>query len=462
MSQSKFLLTAASMVLFLLSSIWADNNKSDIVITPKAYGALEVGQIGEGYFYASAGNGTTLPLTHVWQQRAYGYMGFDAQYKNNLKLNFTGGGVTTFSTPQVGTEPQTMQTRTSFYVNSAFAEYTFGDVAQPVLKLQVGYFPYKYNPDVRNLGEYMFRTNTYPLIVYSDFDYPQVNLMGLRANVKLFNNILENDFILNSELLGVPVQDWTISDIVSANFKGIVSIGAGISFCHYLNVYQGEYPSGWIDNYYNTDKPGVRPSFMLRDSLDSALFDWKAIKTMARISVDPKKLLPAVGLELADIFGENDLKIYGECNIVGLKNFPQYYTKLEDRMLTSFGINIPCFTIFDLVNLELEYCHNNSAFSDAHFFGAPTLTANTVVPLNPYDPNDPSTSTAYTLNREPWRWSIYVKKSILDGHVSFIGQAARDHKKINFNYFTKQYMSFIETLPTKSDWWWAFKTEFCF
>jgi hypothetical protein len=362
-----------------------------------------------------------------------------------------------FSTPQEGNEPQTMQSRTSFYINSAFAAYTFNLNNEPFVKLQLGYFPYKYNQDVRNLGEYLFRTNTYPLVVYSDFDYPQVNLLGFRANVKLFKDMLENDLILNSELLGIPVQDWTISDIVSANFKGIVSVGAGISLCHFFSVYQGVYPSGWTDPYYypNNLDPNIKKFFMLRNGNDSALFDWKAVKTMARIAIDPKKAFPAAGVELPAIFGENDLKIYGECDIIGLKNYPQYYTKLEDRMLTSFGINFPGFKILDVVNLEMEYCHNNSAFSDANYFGNNQLGASAVQPLD-------TTSPYYKINREPWRFSVYVKKSILDGRVSFIGQVARDHKKINFYYFQKQYMSFIETLPTKSDWWWTFKTEFSF
>jgi hypothetical protein len=46
--------------------------------------------------------------------------------------------------------------------------------------------------------------------------------------------------------------------------------------------------------------------------------------------------------------------------------------------------------------------------------------------------------------------------------VSFILQCARDHKKLNFYYFLRSRMSFMESLPATSDWWWTFKTEFTF
>jgi hypothetical protein len=79
------------------------------------------------------------------------------------------------------------------------------------------------------------------------------------------------------------------------------------------------------------------------------------------------------------------------------------------------------------------------------------------VPLDSF-----TTAGDYTVKRSPWRWSVYLKKSFLDEHVSFIAQVARDHKKINFYYFELAYMSFMESLQAKKDWWWSLKTEFKF
>jgi hypothetical protein len=314
----------------------------------------------------------------------------------------------------------------------------------------MGYFPYKYNPDVRNLGEYLFRTNTYPLIVYSDFDYPKVNLLGGRLNFRLPNNIIENDLMIHSDLLGIPVQDWSISDIISSNLFDVVTLGAGISFFHYLSVYQGKYPSKCMDNYFYPENLDAadKQAFYLKIGADSALFDWKALKTMLRLSIDLKKLIPL------NIFGENDLKLYGESDVIGTQDYPQYYNHIDDRIMTSVGFNFPGFKFIDLINFELEYCPNNSAFYDGIFFGGSSPT------ISPFD--SVNSGGYYTLHRDPLRLSAYVKKTILDGHVSFIGQVARDHKKLNFYYFQLSNMSFIESLPTKDDWWWVFKTEFNF
>jgi hypothetical protein len=105
----------------------------------------------------------------------------------------------------------------------------------------------------------------------------------------------------------------------------------------------------------------------------------------------------------------------------------------------------------------MEYCPNKSAFSDGCFYGTPDLSIVNILPLDSF-----TTAGSYNVKRSPWRWSVYLRKSVIDGHVSFIAQCARDHKKINFYYFERQYMSFIESLQAKKDWWWSLKTEFKF
>jgi hypothetical protein len=441
-----------AVMAFLSGSIIASDT-TDMKITDTAYGALEVGQVGNGYFYSKGGL-LPEPISHVWQQRAYGYMGFNAVLKKHLQLEFTGGGLISFSTPQSGNNPQTMQPREFFYINSSFASYKFGEFENPFLSIQAGYFPYKYNQDAKNLGEYLFRTNSYPLVVYSDFDYAQANLLGVRINYSLPNKLIENDLMINSALVGIPVQDWSISDIIHSNIGDFLNLGLGIDFSNFLNVYQGQYPAQqWMERYFNMESLPVDQQryFYLINGNDTVLYDWKSIKTEAQISIDPKKFIPL------SIFGKNDLKLYGEMDIIGLKNYPKYYDKLQDRMLTMVGFNFPGFKVIDVVNIELEYCPNNSGFSDGNFFGSGSLGAGSIAPL---DSN--YGQGYYKLNRDPLRWSVYLKKSILDGRVDFIGQVARDHKKINFYYFDQTYMSFIESLPTTQNWWWVFKMAFNF
>ncbi len=397
----------------------------------------------------------------MWQQRAFGKLGYDVVYKNNLDINISGEGLVAFSSPQAsGTDIQTLQTRTFFYVKTAYAAYSFLNSEQSALHVQAGYFQYKYNPDVRNLGEYLFRSNAYPLLVYADFDYPMANILGALAHFQYESSnkllLFQDDLMLNSELYTVPVQDWSLSDIFSAKLFDAITIGGGVSFCNLFSVYQGHYGFNWEDQYFNPDTSSSNPNaafasrFLLgNDAGDTELFDWKSTKLMARVSFDLKKLLPS------DLFGQNDLMLYGESDIIGLKNYPKYFTDLNDRIFYSAGFNFPGFKIFDVVNFEMEYCRDTSAFSDENLLNTTPPT------ISPYGLNTVNT-LGYNVSRNQVRWSAYIKKSVLDGRVNFIAQCARDHHKLNFYYWDPLKMSFIETLPSGNNWWWVFKTEFNF
>ena len=168
---------------------------------------------------------------------------------------------------------------------------------------------------------------------------------------------------------------------------------------------------------------------------------------MTRFSFDPKRFIPV------DIFGKNDLVLYSEADIIGVRNYPQYYTNVNDRIFYSLGFNVPGFKIIDVINAEIEYCRDTTAFSDEGLSGSVTPRIS---------PSYLNTSSSTQVKRDPLRLSAYIKKSFFNGRLSFIGQCARDHKKLNFYYYLRSHMSFMETLPATSDWWWTFKTEFTF
>ena len=68
------------------------------------------------------------------------------------------------------------------YLSRADLTYNFGSSDDPDLSITLGYFPFKYNPDARNLGEYMFRSGTYPQYLITDFDFPMAKLFGMHVN----------------------------------------------------------------------------------------------------------------------------------------------------------------------------------------------------------------------------------------------------------------------------------------
>ncbi len=436
----------------------------DIVFTPIGDAYLQVGQIVNGY-YQSKGS-SIFQIYHMWQQQAYAHVGYDALINKKLDINISVGGTMEYSDPQVLADPATLKTDQTFLINSAYASYPLiQDSRLFSLTLQGGYFPYKYNPDVRNLGEYLFRANAYPMLVYSTFDYPLVRILGARIGMQALDSTITNDVILHSEVLGVPVQDWSIADIFNVRLFKMLTIGGGIDLTHLLSVYPGPYNSSlndvWYDFYYDVNSKNDK-NLILRDITTNAdgtkdttwadTLNWRSVKLMGRFSFDPKKALT----KLFDgaFFGRDDCKLYGEADIIGVENYPSSNPDLAElynrnmRTIYSFGFNFPTFGILDVVNMELEYnADTTSAFSDYNIVNAtdgPVLS--------------PLLLPAGTV-RNPWRWSIYVKKSVCNNHVSFIAQAARDHTKINFNYWDPTYMSLGEALPTTRNWCWDFKTE---
>jgi len=138
-----------SMLLFSMGV--AGDGHEDVVITPFGDASVQVGQVVNGY-YQSQGS-PILAIYNIWQQQAYAHIGFDALIDKRLDINISVGGSMVYSDPQVIADPATLKTSQQFLINSAYAMYPFIRKSNLFsLTLQGGYFPYKYNPDVRNLG----------------------------------------------------------------------------------------------------------------------------------------------------------------------------------------------------------------------------------------------------------------------------------------------------------------------
>jgi len=440
----------------------------DIVFTPFGDAYLQVGQIANGW-YQNPG-APAIQIYNMWQQQAYAHVGYDALIDKRLDINISVGGSLVYSSPQIiaTNDFPTSQSQMQFLINSAYASYPLIEGSHLFsLTLQGGYFPYKYNPDVRNLGEYLFRTNTYPLVVYSSFDYPQVRMLGARVGMQALDSTITDDVLLHSEVLGMPDQDWSIGDIFNVHLFHMLNIGGGVDFTHLLSVYQGPYdPSSieWYNYYYNlTSSNATKANAVVTDIITnpngtkdtvSDTLGWRSVKLMGRFSFDPKNALK--NLFDCDIFGKDDFKLYGEADIIGVKDYtgelnntqiPEFANR-NMRTIYSMGVNIPTFRMLDVANVELEYnADTTSAFSDYNLVNPESGPQLTPILL------------PGSILRSPWRWSCYVKKSVCNGHVSFIAQAARDHTKIYSNLWNLSYLSLGEALPSSQNWWWAFKTE---
>ncbi|HEX2612654.1 MAG TPA: hypothetical protein VHO02_03560, partial [Fibrobacteria bacterium] len=98
-------------------------------------------------------------------------------------------------------------------ITQAQAQYKFGDPANSWGALRVGYFGYKYNPDAKNLGEYLFRAGAYPTFAFtggwSVMDNALVKVQGIEFSLNQLDGALKHSFLLYNERDFRPPGDFT-------------------------------------------------------------------------------------------------------------------------------------------------------------------------------------------------------------------------------------------------------------
>jgi hypothetical protein len=320
------------------------------------------------------------------------------------------------------------------------------------LFLSAGLMPYKYNPDVRNLGEFLFRSGTYPFFLINNYNFPLARLSGLRLNFNYGTEKIKltfDQFVLTERDIP-PMNDLSFATIVGVNIMNILEIGGGVDFAHALSVNKRlTTPDSAV---YITDSTAVTDSFgtLLYWDYNYGHYSFAGTKIMARMTIDPFGAVrgdkeSAVG----QIFGENGGKIYGEIAIAGLKNYPASlvtwfdnnpmnpfgYTTITERMPWMVGIDIPTWKILDVCAFELEKYpapYPNDYYQAFYNKGLPIPTWFDYYGNDPYYHRTGTEydSAEYRIDR--WSWSLYMKKQVFS-HFSLIGQIAKDHMRWEVN-----------------------------
>jgi hypothetical protein len=424
-------------------------------ITPHAYAHFRAGQIVQGTRDKPL-NGT-YRFEHLWNEDATVGAALEAVYRDRLRMRFGIDGKLYFSYPILPVNGiVTKYLRQDFSFSDVFCTYAFaGRPDAPLLQVQTGYFPYKYNPDARNLGEYLFRTGTYPAYIIAHFDFASARLLGLRLNSVLFES-LRQDLMFTTETFFFPTQNWSLSYIVNYDVlgAGLVEIGAGGSLSHLLSVYSTAFSEKFVGDPTTPEMTSNKQ--YIDENGDTVFYTFKGAKLMGRLSVDPKRLIPF------DIFGEQDLRCYIEACCVGVRDYPDSsiiagssikievpsYSDRMERTPVAFGFNLPAFKLLDVLNLEFEW------FGSKYLNDASQVLSSSSVPLPVAIPDT-------NLVRESrWKWSLYARRSFLDGHFSITGQIARDHMRVPCASYNDEIWQ--EFLVQKGDWWWTLKTSWAF
>jgi hypothetical protein len=420
------------------------------------WGAMEFGQIMHGTYFSAS-------LDHQWQEDFRSRLDLTSAVNDNLTINVGTEIWYQYSVLAVQTNGPSYLPGINIIMDEADMSYDFLNGDFP-LSLQAGYFKFKYNEEATNLGEYLFRSGCYPTFVTNNFDFPMARLLGFNVeNTILKDNSIftaHHSLLLTSETAIYPYEDLSLSYIFSASFlKKAFTIGGGISGARMFSVNENNTTPhlantiSSITNVRNTVDANNNPI----TTGDTSYYTFAGTKLMGRFSFDPKPFIPL------NIFGAEDLKLYGEVAVLGTKNYPIFkdssirYDLLSERTPMMVGFDFPTFKFLDVLSLEFEYFKNR--YFDSYYNEVVGNGSRFPLPYTQARGNLPGVdSTSYD---HDVKWSVYAKKTI-GKNIQVIAQVAKDHRQATINLSDPRYGDYGDNLTTSKDWYYMIKLAYGF
>ncbi len=331
------------------------------------------------------------------------------------------------------------------------------------MDLTYGYFDYKYNPGAKNLGEYLFRTEAYPTIVFTGgwvwLNSASYTSTGAKYSFNIGEGFFQSDFLLFMEMFNSPIYDITPAYVGSLNPTSFLRFGAGVSLHRFIvptfgvreeltkpKVYVKDVPITPTEDHPSPVFTGLVSDLQNIDPIkyaDSASYvtqtvtlNNRAIKLMAYFNLDFRDL---IGLD-RESFPE--FMLYGETSLIGTKNYPIFYTKYSQRLVSMIGLSIPVPVIFDHLSFELEYLKNPNIESIK----------------STYDILDLSPDMDYryqNITKDDVKWTLHGSRK-LGSITSLYFQVANDHFRPKNDF--AQPMS-IPITNELSHWYWLVRFQ---
>jgi hypothetical protein len=368
--------------------------------------------------------------------------------------------------------------------------------------LQFGLFPHKYSESV-NLGEYLFRSGTYPGTLYSGgwsyLNSASYLAQGLRLTVPMLGGKLKHEFMLYMERNLQPAHDISPGYMVTYKPVNFFDVGGGVVWSHAISLnskrlapktpanqysktrgrptdgndlpqtyYFGTYdsagnanPNGGYDSAGGALVPvPLRPA-MGYDSTGAPVTDSTGMAVIysspciAGVKSDCSyytfkgfKAMARVSLDLGLLTGmqAGQFKVYSEAALLGIENQPYYYEDKMARMPIMFGVNVPTFGVLDRLAVEAEYLASPFPNSNVEVLQS-QIPVPTVSPFD-YDPDEKKF--------DEWKWTVHAKRKVVDG-VTLYAQAASDHlRHVNYSGIPAGQTA----TPKASDWYYVLRIEF--
>ncbi|MBN1129902.1 MAG: hypothetical protein JXA71_12995 [Chitinispirillaceae bacterium] len=446
-----------------------------------------------------------VELDHAWINRTFMHLTLTAYFRERLRVVMGTEGRMWFNVPkQRGTGQATYvhQQNSTFIISDANASYSFGDTKTPLLSVTAGLFPYKYNENARNLGEYLFRSGTYPAYLVNNFDLAFARLTGFKFSSDV-SGLFHQDLIYSIETNIPPFFDGSVSYVGRFDLWGWGDIGAGVSFAHLVSV----------DERITTQTNIEFNRFWYPGDTTTHYYTFRGTKLMGTFSFDFKKVIDFAKFIPQGIFGKEDLTVYGEALVLGLERYPRNdsadfmgnvipgknrwgYDTLENKVPVILGFNWPTHPLasYTLLPGIAAYFINKQEIknkytiatggigiaagvgiwfiervfeksfrlsmlnTEVEWYGCtyPNRYQNRLGPGNTPGypvPDHPKRDIDYTADN--WKWSVYLKKMVVDERVGLVVQCARDH--IRNESLVHESFDYEEALSKNDQWWWMAK-----
>ena len=436
-----------------------------LVRNPTQVGSnIDVGQVMNGWIWDEGtvqqdDEGNPLNADGQVITRTGVYLTESGVYDERLTVRVSIGGLFWFSLP----EDKTFQARTIKFgpgVGQATGIYAFGaDPKNPAATLQFGLFPHKYSESV-NFGDYLYRSGTYPGVLYSG-GWSYINsasylAQGLRLNVPMMGGKIKHDVTLYMERGIEPTHNITPGYMITAKPVPFFEASLGGVWSHGLPLKSEKLitPKDPRNAYSKSEGRAVEGDTLgspCADSIsagasssDCGYYTFRGFKMAARASLDIGMLLGVGAIK------PNDFKLYGEVAVLGVENQPGVYDDISERMPVMVGVNLPTFGLLDRLSAEIEYRNSPYANTTSSAFELQ-------LPL-PYDAVQGENAYNYTSpgDDDNLKWTVYAKRRII-GNVNLYAQVANDHQRHMSFKVIPSYRPFTER---PSDWYYVMRLEF--
>jgi hypothetical protein len=472
-----------------------------IEVKPAQYGAFNYLGVIEAKGDTTKSYGTSgEPISNQPYSRFGGWVGFGATIEDRTDISVVLAMMTWNSLPLTPGSPFTRMQSLGSNVGHAYISHKLGDLEMPWLTLKLGAFPYQYSSG-RNLGGRLFTSGTYPGTLTSNFwnlvDGNDYGAQGLLGSFAFLDGSLKLDATAFFEHGLEPHYDLSPGLVASYKIGEWVELGAGAVFSHLIawdedavtpkkrnNAFVGDQRlanSEWVkpgleandtlivlatDPRYGTsvkDRPDVlNAKYMTLEengipTSRLEYYTFRGTKAMGRLTVTPFSL-----------GGPRKAAIYAEATLLGIKDYPFFYEKKEERMPVMFGVDLPMPGGFE-VAAEVEHYKNKfmnnvkSVYEEvlpqwyekpADFFVDSLDASGNRIP----DPNGgfvPSHTPRVTHNNGEWFWSMTARKSAF-GRANFTFKVAHDFLRL-YNFFANP--SDQPAFQHQDGWYIAIKSE---